>query len=152
MTELLTTETIVEIARETWTAFLSEIGAIELDGAAAAVHDAVTGSVDITGAWNGAVELTCSRTAARLAAATMYALDEASVTDGEVLDAVGELVNIVGGNIKSLLPGPTDLSLPSVHDTAPVAPDGAELEAEALLAWTAEPVAVRVWAATRTEG
>ena len=33
----------------------------------------------------------------------------------DVTDAVGELVNIIGGSVKSLMPQPTVLSLPSVR-------------------------------------
>ena len=31
-----------------------------------------------------------------------------------MLDAVGEMANVVGGNVKSLLPGPSTLALPIV--------------------------------------
>ncbi|QCC78154.1 chemotaxis protein CheX [Nocardioides daphniae] len=35
-------------------------------------------------------------------------------SEADVVDAVGELVNMVGGNVKSLVPGPSQLSLPLV--------------------------------------
>jgi CheY-specific phosphatase CheX len=72
------------------------------------------GSVQITGAWEGAVALSCSATLARKAAATMFGLvpEAASTTDTQ--DAIGELTNMTGGNIKSLLPEPCRLSLPTV--------------------------------------
>ena len=45
----------------------------------------------------------------------MMAMDESEpLDDAEVADAVGELVNMVGGNIKSLMPGPSALTLPVV--------------------------------------
>ena len=39
------------------------------------------------------------------------------VTDAEVVDALGELTNMIGGNVKSLLPAPSQLSLPMVSDS-----------------------------------
>jgi chemotaxis protein CheX len=46
----------------------------------------------------------------------MLALEESdgAVSDADVADAVGELVNMIGGNVKSLMPGPSALSLPVV--------------------------------------
>lgn len=155
MTSLLTTATISEITRQTWTAFLTDIdpappgadAAPEVD--ALTDGEAVTASVEITGAWNGSVHLTCSRAAARCAAAAMYALDDEVVGESEIRDAVGELVNVVGGNIKSLVPAPTDLSLPSIDDATPAPPStAAQLAVEACFVWTDEPVTVRIWETT----
>lgn len=74
----------------------------------------VTGCVQIGGAWEGAVTIQCSTKLARGAAASMFETDPATTSDDEIQDAVGELANVVGGNIKALLPGPTKLSLPFV--------------------------------------
>jgi chemotaxis protein CheX len=40
------------------------------------------------------------------------------LTPAEVLDTWGELVNMVGGNLKGLLPPPSQLSLPDVRESA----------------------------------
>ena len=40
------------------------------------------------------------------------------VDDEDVADALGELANVLGGNIKSVLPGPSALGLPQIG-TAP---------------------------------
>ena len=74
----------------------------------------VTGCVHVTGDWEGAVTFECSELLARRAAATMFALPLDDVSDAEVVDTVGELANMVGGNVKSLLSGECGLSLPSV--------------------------------------
>jgi hypothetical protein len=34
--------------------------------------------------------------------------------DEEIADALGELANVVGGNVKAVLPGPSTLGLPEV--------------------------------------
>ena len=70
------------------------------------------GRVEIDGAWRGAVLVRCPVDLAQLAAARLLG-GEPSGPD-EVLDAVGEIANQTGSNIRSLLPGPTTLSLPSV--------------------------------------
>ena len=43
----------------------------------------------------------------------MFGIEIDETTPDQVNDALGELVNIVSGNIKSFLPEPSHLSLPS---------------------------------------
>ncbi len=74
-----------------------------------------TGRVRITGAWEGRVEVTLSAPLARSAAALMFGMELEEVGDAEIGDAVGELANITGGNVKALLPGPSSLSTPQVE-------------------------------------
>ncbi|HEY1101413.1 MAG TPA: chemotaxis protein CheX [Myxococcota bacterium] len=77
----------------------------------------LSGCVMIDGDWNGAIILTCPRAFARDAAARMFATAVAEVSDHDTRDALGELVNIVGGNYKAILPasgGTHRLSLPVV--------------------------------------
>jgi chemotaxis protein CheX len=76
----------------------------------------LTGCIQITGAWQGAIKLECSGSVARRVAAIMFNIDACDVTGDEINDAVGELTNIVGGNIKSLLPEPSQLSMPAVTE------------------------------------
>lgn len=78
----------------------------------------LTGWVTIGGAFEGAVLLRCERPLAGRIAAAMLELDEKDVSDDDVLDAFGELANVVGGNLKALLPGPSTLSIPSVEPGA----------------------------------
>jgi len=81
----------------------------------------------------------------------MFALPEEQLSDADIHDAVGELSNIVGGNIKSLLPPPTSLSIPFVEtpDTRSASEEdwrfSSALDSEVLLAWHDEPLIVRVW-------
>lgn len=71
-------------------------------------------TVHISGSWNGSVILSCSAALARRAAAAMFEVGVDDLDDEEVADALGELVNIIGGNLKCLLPEPSQLSLPTV--------------------------------------
>lgn len=100
-------------------------------------------TVSVTGGWQGVVTLELDEDVARKVTARMLAIpgpDE--VNDGDVADAVGELVNMVGGNIKSLMRGPSTLSLPSVAaGRAAFASDVREV-CRVDLAWHGKPVRV----------
>lgn len=86
-----------------------------LEGRAISPEDPrLLGCVQIVGAWTGAVVLECSPGFATQAACRLLELAPEQVADADLRDAVAELANIVGGNLKSLLPGPSYLSLPAV--------------------------------------
>jgi chemotaxis protein CheX len=147
MTSMLFTEDVVtEITSSVWKAFLSESDEIT-SIALMPANTSLTGTVSISGSWNGLVSLTCSSVAAARAAALMFDADVENVSPADVLDAVGELVNILGGNLKGMLPSPTGLSLPSVTDgTLHIdTRAGAELLVDVQLSWMDEPVSVSIW-------
>jgi chemotaxis protein CheX len=73
-----------------------------------------TGCVQMAGGWDGAVTVQCPAHLVRGAAASMFDVDPLDISADEMRDALGELANMIGGNIKALLPGPTQLSLPFV--------------------------------------
>lgn len=73
----------------------------------------MVGCVQITGAWSGAVLVSCRAEFARLAAMLIFGSNE---TPEEERDALGELSNMIAGNIKALLPSPSFLSLPTISD------------------------------------
>ena len=79
---------------------------------------AFTVCVKITGAWDGEVRLHCSPPLARLIAAAIFQVDADQAGNEEILDALSELIHIIGGNLKALLPQPVNLSLPSLPDPA----------------------------------
>jgi CheY-specific phosphatase CheX len=70
--------------------------------------------IQITGAWNGAILLDCPVEVAQLAACSMFNTVPEKVNVADMQDAVAELVNMIGGNFKALLPETCYLSLPSV--------------------------------------
>jgi chemotaxis protein CheX len=76
----------------------------------------VTGVVAISGAWEGLVVLQCDQSLARSAASIMFRSAEDDLGRELIHDAVGELTNMIGGNLKALLPEPSQLSLPVVAD------------------------------------
>ncbi|MBD3780865.1 MULTISPECIES: chemotaxis protein CheX [unclassified Cellulomonas] len=62
----------------------------------------------------------------------------------DLVDAFGEVANVVGGNVKALLPSQGTLSLPQVAAELPVVP-GTSLTHELRLDWRGRPVVVVVW-------
>jgi len=76
----------------------------------------LTGCVQITGSWEGAVTLDCSASLARRVAGIMFGVSPDKAESDEIQDALGEMTNMTGGNIKNLLPAPSLLSLPSVTE------------------------------------
>jgi chemotaxis protein CheX len=143
---LFTEDLVTEITASVWRAFLPDAEEI-LPYQVTSADDSLTGIVHISGEWNGLVSMTCSSTAATRAAAFMFGTGFDEVETSDVLDAVGELVNIVGGNIKGMLPPPTGLSLPSVTDGSLHVDtrSGADLMVDVNLSWMGEPVHIAVW-------
>jgi chemotaxis protein CheX len=77
-------------------------------------QDTLVASIQITGDWNGCVVLGLCPAASRAAAAEMFQIPIDDVTVADQQDVAGELANMIGGNFKSLLPGSSKLSLPTV--------------------------------------
>jgi len=105
-------EDIVSIATDVWSSLNLDIEQTE-----PLLNDAeITGSasVSISGNWDGVVRLDFTTSLPGELAAAMFMMEPADVTDDEVADAVGELANMLGGNLKSLFPEHSRLSLPSV--------------------------------------
>lgn len=74
----------------------------------------MAGCVHISGEWEGAVTLDCPIELAEKVASLMFQLTADELSPDLIQDALGELTNMTGGNIKSLLPEPCYLSLPAV--------------------------------------
>jgi chemotaxis protein CheX len=102
---------IAEIVRSVCSSVLG-IEAVEA-AAGAPGGDVLVGTVRIAGAWQGAVELRSTTAFARRAAAIIFDAPDGG-SDEENRDALGELTNMVAGNLKALLPAPSQLSLPAV--------------------------------------
>jgi CheY-specific phosphatase CheX len=74
----------------------------------------LTAAVELDGEWRGAVLLHCFEAQAHEFAARFLGLPPTANVDGEVRDVLGELANMIAGNLKcTLLPG-IHLSMPQV--------------------------------------
>jgi chemotaxis protein CheX len=114
---LITEDALYQIIEDTWNSTLG-FQVERQSGSESVATGALTVCVKITGAWDGEVRLHCPIPLARLIAAAIYQVEGESEGRDEILDALSELVHIVGGNLKTLLPRPVMLSLPSVSDRA----------------------------------
>ena len=107
----------------------------------------VQSSVSITGSWTGHVVYASSTAAARRAAAAFLAMEMEEVSEEDVSDVLGELANIVGGNVKAMLPPGAFLSLPQVI----LAPEStarypnAERISGVYGMWDDQPVSISMW-------
>lgn len=143
----VSSDDIIAITTQVWSSFLdSELVAV-LPDAAGLTGPVMIAVVHISGAWEGAVQLDCPLAHGTAAAGTMFSADPAALSPEEAADAVGELANIVTGNVKSLLPAPSALSLPTVttgHDAAGRIP-GATVVRHVAFASAAGPLHVSLW-------
>jgi chemotaxis protein CheX len=151
MTANPTEDDLRVIAEQVWSSYLDPEGIAPLLPVPPATGSAddVTASVSVTGAWRGHVLVSCSDGASRNAAAALLGIEIDDVTDDDVADALGELANIIGGNVKSLLPEPCALSLPHVHVEGPAGKYPASTEVCKLDGtWLEESVTVSVLEST----
>jgi CheY-specific phosphatase CheX len=78
--------------------------------------DRVTSAVHLAGAWNGTFLLECdTREACRLAA-RFLSIDPPDTVDDAVISVLGELANMIGGNMKCVMMPGIVLSTPSIVD------------------------------------
>ncbi len=141
-------EEILEITEATWQSILGlDIRPRTLPASIDVTEGSLIGKVEVSGAWNGAVVLLGSRKLAQAAAAVIFAHESGEATDQDAVDAMYELTNIIGGNIKSLLPEPCQLSLPSVEtmNDAEVQMPEMERVSEFMFDCQNEPLLVSVW-------
>ena len=146
ITELIDTGTVQGIADEVWVALL---GADEylVPMKADFTDPTVSAWVTVSGPWNGAVVITCApQTAAELTRCVLGAHAPEELYSEDVDDALGELANVLGGNVKSLLPGPSQLGLPEVGPTPTAAPPVDTCRVDAV--WRGQPLSIVVQGAT----
>jgi chemotaxis protein CheX len=74
----------------------------------------VTANIQISGEWQGVVAIILERGLAQQLAMKMFSLEKEQVTDEDISDSVSEIMNIIGGNLKSILSQPNQLGLPIV--------------------------------------
>ena len=76
----------------------------------------MTAAIHISGDYHGGIRLECSRAIVRRAASIMFDRPAEQLTDDDERDVIGELANVVTGNVKALIPGSNSISLPTIVD------------------------------------
>jgi chemotaxis protein CheX len=139
---------LLAIAGDMWSSYL---GDEPVPGVPGYVSPELCATVSIVGGWSGVVVVGASERGAALVGSALLQLPVDELAPGDVDDALGELANIIGGNVKSVMPGPSSLSLPVVSRGV-VTVDRAVLVAETALEWYGENFEISVWASPEGEG
>lgn len=139
---------LVAVVHEVWESFMlpapETVGELpQLD------HTLVTAaSVCLSGAWDGVVIVECPPPLATALSAAMLGMGEDEVSEMDVADTMGEIANMVGGNLKNSLPDPTLLSLPVVAQSmSPSLVKDAEPVCRLGFTWQGGPLRIVVWSA-----
>ncbi|MBO9570350.1 MULTISPECIES: chemotaxis protein CheX [Cellulomonas] len=146
MTTLIAGDDVYAIAEELFTAMVDgESGTVsQWFGDVPAWQVPVVAWVDLHGGWAGRASVTTERaTADDLARALLQMGADEPVLEEDLHDAFGEVANVVGGNVKALLPTQGTLGLPQVADHDPGLP-GSVLVTEVVLDWRGRPLVLRV--------
>jgi chemotaxis protein CheX len=149
---------LAEMVEQVWEAYLDPEGVSPLmqtydQNQPSEVHS----SVSITGSWSGHIVYSSSRAAAQRAAAAFLAMELEEVSEEDISDTLGELANIVGGNVKAMLPPGAQLSLPQVvlaPESSARYPNTERITGVYGL-WEGEPVSISMWQSstnTKEEG
>lgn len=77
-------------------------------------RERLTAAVHLAGDWNGAVLVECDPVQACRFASRFLSVDLPDTVDDVVRDVLGELANMIGGNLKCALMQRIQLSMPSV--------------------------------------
>ena len=142
ITALIDEATVEAIATEAWVALVGEDEVlVPVPGDLPA--DVLSAWVDVVGPWTGSVVLTTGRqTAAELTRALLREASPDLLDHEDVADAFGEIANVVGGNVKAALPGPSTLGLPQVGEGPGVRNPEDVCRLEVL--WRGQPLVVSV--------
>jgi hypothetical protein len=89
---------------------ITEISRVRCIGA-----EHVVGSCDLSGVWCGRIEVRLSRGLAIEATAAMLMQPAEQVQPGDTLDATKEIANMIAGTLKSALPRPCTMTVPSAE-------------------------------------
>lgn len=79
-------------------------------------QEGLTAVLMFAGSWRGAVLVECSVEQACVWTAELMGIAAPREASDDVRDSLGELVNMIGGNLKSVLPKGVAISMPTVVD------------------------------------
>lgn len=130
MANELDEESIIKASSQFWEQMLCmRLAPVAAEHSAHVSRGDVVGSVTLSGAWNGSIEIIMNAGLATTATAAMLMQAAAEVTEADKLDAAKEIANMIAGTIKSALPRPCHMTVPcsGLHPAecgAPCAPHG----------------------------
>ncbi len=115
---LIDDATLSETVSFVWETF---VGTDIVDGPPAELDNAHSAAISIGGEWTATIIVAMSDELVRRYTCALLEMTDDDLTHDDIRDALGELVNVVGGNIKGLLDddGKSTLSLPVVSRPSP---------------------------------
>lgn len=152
MTVAVEREQILQIVQEVFSAMLDqgEQCVVEHVGTAPTFDSPVSAYVDMSattdlGDLNARALLrTESATAHAIARELLMLTPDEDITTEDLVDAFGEIANVVGGNVKSLIDTPAQLSLPHVTEQD-VEMSGAVFLQDLDIVWRHQHLSVSLW-------
>jgi len=107
---------MISAAKEIFSSMvMMDISVTEIMDEHGPLHDAITGMIGLTGTHKGVLAVHIPHSVAMAITSSFLMMDITEI-NADVHDAVGELANMIGGNVKNILSekgGDIDLSLPS---------------------------------------
>lgn len=129
------------VVTEVWSSFMGDQDPL-LMGPPTDLNVGWSSAVTVSGEWHGMISVELPTGTAEEITRRMLMVDEAA--DEDVADAVGELVNMIGGGVKSLMPGPSALSLPVVAAGRVARPSDVVEVCRFDASWAGSPLVVSV--------
>lgn len=112
------------------------------------------GSVELSGVWQGRIEVRIDEKLAYVATAAMLMQPEDEVAEADTLDATREITNMIAGGIKSSLPRPCTMTVPTSMVEPERVCESQRTESTIAVGFRHEggDLMVRVWEGGSTEG
>lgn len=110
----ITLDDIESITTAVWATMLEAELTVDPGADTSGIEASHVGLVSLSGEFKGMVSLHLGEDMVRGAASVMFGVAAAEVDEDQMSDAVAELTNMVGGNVKCLVEQPTKLGLPQV--------------------------------------
>lgn len=107
-------EAMIEQIAQSIFATMFNLEVVRVDETESLDDDSLIATVHIAGEWTGCVLITLTPGVAMATTAQMLGLAITAITPVDEREVASELVNMIGGNLKSLLPAPSFLSLPTI--------------------------------------
>lgn len=107
-------ERFQNVIHEVWSSIVGSSLEVANHDAEPSGEPSVAATVPFLGDWRGAVVLRVPEPLARQVGAAMFMMDAADVSAADVHDAVGEICNMIGGNIRADLSPTCELGTPTI--------------------------------------
>jgi len=108
-------EMVAEIVKSVFLTMM-DLEVVQSEVPSTPTGERLTSFVQLTGEWNGAVMFECTRHQACQLAGRILGMDAPEAVDDDVRDMLGELANMIGGNMKCTMATGVRLSMPTVMD------------------------------------